>query len=1217
MLRRFIFGLTALVISTGVFAQSGTLKGKVLDAETGDPVPFANVSVQENDNTVTGGMTDMDGKYQIKPIPAGEYDVKASFTGYSPKQINNVEIQGGKITFQDFELGSDAEILDEVQIQDYKVPLIKKDQTQSGGTVTSDDIAKMPGRSADAVATTVGGVYSEDGEVGSIRGARSEGTVYYVDGVKVRGTNAVPKSAVEQISVITGGVAAKYGDATGGIIDVTTKGPTSKFYGGGELVTSQFLDPYGYNLGALMLSGPIYRTKEAGSDRQRTVLGFLISSELEFIEDGRPSAIGTWVVKDDVREQVVNDPLRVIPTESGFPIIYENTDFLREDAFKNVDQRPDAERMQLNLSGKVDFQPVKNLNFTFGGTMDYRNQRIYSYANSLLNSENNGQQIYNNWRVYGRLTQKFQAPPPEDEEESRAREESLISNAYYSIQVDYSKTTSISQDKTHKDNFFDYGYIGKFDIIPEKYHEWGQDTASNLEGWIHETYFYRINDFEAGNKNPALTNYTDQFFDLVGDRYSIDRNTVIQNGGLLNGSGPNSVAGRYNAPGVPYRNYSLSDANQMRVSANGVADVKDHEVTLGFEFEQRSDNYYGLGAFGLWGLAEDQMNKHIMERDLANPQPVYDANGVFQDTINYPRLYNESQQALFDIKFREHLGKPVDGLEWIDVDSYDPSEFDVSYFSAGELLNQGNSYVTYYGYDHTGEKLDYDPSFEDFFTKTDEYGNLTRPIPSFQPNYMAGYIQDKFSFQDLIFNVGVRVDRFDANQRVLKDQYMFSDAYRIGDSDPAGLLAESDIPGNIDDGAVVYVDDAGNPSRITGFREGDKWYIADGSETDNPEALEGSSGITPYLIEDDELNTNAFVDYEPQITVMPRVAFSFPISDEALFFAHYDILSKRPSYNARLNPIHYLYIRQFNNEPINNPNQTTEKTIDYEVGYQQKLGNSSSLKLSAYYREMRDMQQAIAVKGAYPVDYYTYGNIDFGTVKGFTTAYDLRRTGNVSLRASYTLQFANGTGSSFESGLDIIQSDQPNLRTTIPLDFDQRHQFSITLDYRFGGKAKGTPYKGPKWFDTNFFANTGVNFVVNAGSGSPYSQMSRPRQGKLVGSLNGARKPWRTTIDMRLDRDIRITMKDKDEESGSKAKYASLNVYLEISNLLDAKNVLNVYGYTGNPDDDGYLTYSAYQDGISTQTDEEAYRNYYAMYINSPYNYSTPRTIRLGVQFNF
>jgi outer membrane receptor protein involved in Fe transport len=1214
MLRRLIIGLTAIMISTGTFAQSGTLKGKVLDAETGEAIPFANVSILEGGSTVSGGMTDFEGTYQIKPVPAGKYDVKATYVGYAPLQYNNVQVEAGKITFQDFELKASAEVLEEVEIKDYKVPLIKKDQTQSGGTVTSDDIAKMPGRSANAVATTIGGVYSEDGEVGSIRGARSEATVYYVDGVKVRGTNAVPKSAIEQVSVITGGVAAKYGDATGGIIDVTTKGPTNKFFGGAEVVTSQYLDPSGYNLGGLMLSGPIYRTKEAGSDRERTVAGFLLSSEVEYIQDGNPSAIGTWVAKDDVRDEIAQDPLRVIPTESGFPIIYENAEFLRDDAFKTVDVRPDAERLKVNLSGKVDFQPIKNLNITFGGSMDYRNQRIYSYANSLFNSENNGQQIYNNWRLYGRLTQKFQSPSQEEDEE---KEDRLISNAYYSIQVDYSKTASITQDKIHQDNFFDYGYVGKYEIIPEKFYAWGTDTAINLEGWIHETYFYRIDDFTPGTLNPELSTYSEQFFDIVGDQFRIDRNTVIQNGGLLNGSGPPSVAGLYNAPGLPYTSYSHTDNNQMRVAASGIADVKDHELTLGFEFEQRKDNYYGLSAFGLWNLAEDQMNKHIMERDLNNPNPVYDANGVFQDTINYPRLYNESQQALFDIKFREHLGKPVDGLEWIDVDSYDPDAFDVSYFSAPELLNQGSSYVAYYGYDHTGEKLDYDPSFEDFFTKTDEYGNLSRPIPAFQPNYIAGYIQDKFSFQDLIFNVGVRVDRYDANQRVLKDPYIFSDAYRVGESDPAGLLAESEIPGNINQGAVVYVNDAENPSRITGFRDGDTWYTHQGTETENPDVIKGASGITPYLIENEELNTNAFVDYEPQITVMPRVAFSFPISDEALFFAHYDILSKRPSYNARLNPIQYLYIRQVNDEPISNPNQTTEKTIDYEVGYQQKLGNTSSLKLSAYYREMRDMQQAIAVNGAYPVDYYTYGNIDFGTVKGFSAAYDLRRTGNVSLRASYTLQFANGTGSSFESGLDIIKSDQPNLRTTIPLNFDQRHSISATLDYRFGGKANGTPYKGPKWFDTNFLANTGVNFVVNSGSGSPFSQLSRPLQGKLVGSLNGSRKPWRTTINMRLDRDIRLTLKDADKDAGTKEKFAFINVYLEISNLLDTKNVLDVYGYTGNPDDDGFLTYSAYQDAIETQTDEEAYRNYYAMYINSPYNYSAPRTIRLGVQFNF
>ena len=36
---------------------------------------------------------------------------------------------------------------------------------------------------------------------------------------------------------------------------------------------------------------------------------------------------------------------------------------------------------------------------------------------------------------------------------------------------------------------------------------------------------------------------------------------------------------------------------------------------------------------------------------------------------------------------------------------------------------------------------------------------------------MAGYVQDKFAFNDLLFNIGVRVDRYDANQDVPKDPY--------------------------------------------------------------------------------------------------------------------------------------------------------------------------------------------------------------------------------------------------------------------------------------------------------------------------------------------------------------------------------------------------------------------------------------------------------------
>ncbi len=1195
-------------VSVGLYAQ-GTLSGTISDAATGEPIPFANVTIEENGNIVTGGMTDFDGKYSIKPIPAGKYSVSASYVGYATLQYTNVKIPAGSITFQNFELNPSAEILAEVEIKEYKVPLIAKDQTASGGTVTSEDIAKMPGRSAAAVATTVGGVYSEDGEVGSIRGARSEGTVYYVDGVKVRGSSSVPKSAIEQVQVITGGLPAQYGDVTGGIISLTTKGPTSKYFGGAEIVTSQYLDPYGYNLGGLMLSGPIWSIEEKGTNRKRTVAGFLLSVEGSIIEDPSPSAVGEWRADDDIIQDIKDNPLQLVQATSG-AIIYQNTDYLHEDAFQNYKTRNNANSKAFNVAGKIDISPIRDLNLTFGGTIDYRDQKAYSYGNQIFNSENNGDMNYKNWRVYGRITQKFR-------DNSESEKEAIIKNPYYTIQVDYSQTFSKYYNKNFNDNYFQYGHLGAFNTNPEKYFNYGTDSLTGLSGYVHESWFYRIEDFETGEHNPDLARYTEQYFEYFDDYYYKDVNSVTLNGGLLNGMSAPSVYGIWASPGNPYSNYTMSNATQFRVSASGSADIKNHEISLGFEFEQRSDSYFAVAPFGLWSLARSLTNYHILERDLENPIIYRDENGIFLDTIAYPRLYNETSQSRFDINLRESLGLEVDGLDWIDIDSYDPDTFELSWFSPDELFNQGSSYVAYYGYDYKGDKLNYKPTFDDFFNKTNDEGYRERPIAPFEPNYIAGYIQDKFAFKDLIFNIGIRVDRYDANQMVLKDQYTLHEAYTVGDTDERGLIASIDHPENIPENAVIYVNDLSSPSGINGYRVGSIWYDATGTEIENPILIASPNGMAPYLLDpDEELNSSAFEDYKPQIVVMPRISFSFPISDEALFFAHYDILSKRPSYAARLNPLDYLFIYQNSSDLINNPNLKTEKTIDYELGFQQKLGNTSALKLSAFYREMRDMQQAIAVNGAYPIDYFTYGNIDFGTVKGFGATYDLRRTGNVTLRASYTLQFANGTGSSFESGAAIVKSDKPNLRTTIPLDFDQRNNFAITVDYRYGGKVSGTPYNGPKIAGKSILANTGVNFVINSGSGSPYTKRNRPSAGTIVGSLNGSRKPWRTTINMRLDRDIKLKLADK-KDDGSKEKYGYLNVYLEISNLLNTMNVIGVYDYTGNPDDDGFLNFADYQSTIATQNDVEAYRNYYAMYINSPYNYSLPRTIRLGVQFNF
>ena len=151
-----------------------------------------------------------------------------------------------------------------------------------------------------------------------------------------------------------------------------------------------------------------------------------------------------------------------------------------------------------------------------------------------------------------------------------------------------------------------------------------------------------------------------------------------------------------------------------------------------------------------------------------------------------------------------------------------------------------------------------------------------------------------------------------------------------------------------------------------------------------------------------------------------------------------------------------------------------------------------------------------------------------------------------------------------------------------------------------------------------FLQNTGANITFVGGSGTPYSRSSTiiPTQlggGSYVlqGSLNGSRLPWQFTMNARVDRDIEI------KYGSNKKKIMYANVYLEVLNVLDAMNIMSIYRATGNPDDDGYLAAAEYQAGIEAQLDPIAFREQYALKVNSPYNYSMPRRIRLGIAFNF
>lgn len=1246
----FLAGIQAVAIAQ----TTGELKGIVTEEDGKTPIPFANVVVEQNGKMVTGQSCDIDGNYWIKNINVGSYTVKFSSAGLPVQTYPNVDINAGKITFINPKMKADI-TLTEFTVSTSKIK-IDPDNTTEGGSYNRKDIMNNPSTTTLGIVNVTAGVYTRDGAAQNFAGSRQGATVF-IDGVKVRGgSNAIPRQGAESVNAILGGVPAKYGDVTGGIIEITTRNIQNTFFGAVEGRTSQFLDNYGHYYVSGVVGGPLIKKK---GKEGKPIVGFMAAIEAAYDLDARPGFDGWYRAKDDVRNRLITDPIRLPPAgQSGTRL---NAEFLTINDFEKTPYRLNADRQYINGTAKIDINPAKNTFITIGGYVNASQSKAWDYNNSMFNWDRNGRSQAMTWNIYGRITQYF------DGKKDEKGKYKGLKNAMISLQVDYLKGFSKTEDVQHENRFFNYGYVGRFDIFRAPTYQYGYDDRLNMSGFRFTGYQDTSVVFTPSDVNTQIAAVTSQFYSLYPqtEGYHDQLSNIINNGGIINGFGARNVYDMYRSPGYAYNGYSNFDNNQFRINFNGTATIGDHDIGIGFEFEQRTDASYTIAPVGLWTIARQLANFHLGTIDDSSGVAVYDANNVYQDTINYSALYAPDPnrpgfglgQSMFDYNLRQLLGLPVNGLDWINVDALDPSVLDITMFSADELYNLGNNLVTNVGYDVYGNRTEARSSFEDFFLAEDANGFKTRPVAAFQPIYMAGYIQDKFSFKDIVFSVGVRIDRFDANQKVLKDRYSLYDTRKAGDVNWSAFPSSYSLPGNVEDDWVVYVADETNPeaSAPLGFRDGDTWYNANGEVINDPTLLRNSSGrVQPYLadyststVEDNGSQTvgaglfNAFTDYTPQVNVMPRISFSFPISEKTLFSAYYDVLTQRPTLFdgnrnlAQMNPLDYLFwdnTSYSSGAIFNNPNLRPERTTEFALSFRQIISESILFKVRAFYKELRDMIAVVRVQEAYPRTYTNWSNIDFATVKGLSAEVIIAPpSGNISITANYTLQFADGTGSSSFSQLNLINSGQPNLRSTIPLNYDSRHQFKLFGVFNFGelkdkDPSTATKYLGPRGkFFESIFRNLGVAVTLYGNSGVPYSRYVLPTptqlfsgggSSSLQGSLNGARLPFEFYNDMNITKDI-VLFFGKKKENNTGRKKAILQVYLNIQNLFNVRNIIGVYGATGSPTDDGYLTAPNYQPQILSQVDPASYINYYQMKVNDPSNFSMPRRVRLGVVLSF
>ncbi len=276
MVQKTILALVAvLLVASVAFSQSGKITGRVLDRETGDALPGANVSIV---GTTLGAATDVSGDFVVLSVPTGIYSIKANFIGYREVTIDNIRVSSGLTTQLDFELPSEALEVSEISIIAER-PLVNKNATNAVRIRGYEEIKNLPLRGVGAAVALQPGIVTVNNSI-FIRGGRENDTGFFLEGANVRdrmgdgagelgGDNPVTviPEALEEFQIQAGGFNAEFGGASAGLIRQTLKsgGPQYNFtfqfetddLAGGPGDTFLSTPSFGYRDLTATLGGPV------------------------------------------------------------------------------------------------------------------------------------------------------------------------------------------------------------------------------------------------------------------------------------------------------------------------------------------------------------------------------------------------------------------------------------------------------------------------------------------------------------------------------------------------------------------------------------------------------------------------------------------------------------------------------------------------------------------------------------------------------------------------------------------------------------------------------------------------------------------------------------------------------------------------------------------------------------------------------------------------
>ena len=345
--------------------------------------------------------------------------------------------------------------------------------------------------------------------------------------------------------------------------------------------------------------------------------------------------------------------------------------------------------------------------------------------------------------------------------------------------------------------------------------------------------------------------------------------------------------------------------------------------------------------------------------------------------------------------------------------------------------------------------------------------------------------------------------------------------------------------------------------------------------------------------------------------ISPRLGIAFPVDVSTILRFNYGQFFQQPNLQDLYTSYRFLQYKVLNGGyfvGFGNPNLRPERTTAYEVGVQRQVGPNVRVDATAYYKDVKDLVEIVNVPAGSSKErgFNTYRNRDFATIKGVDVGFTLRPVNHFSGSLSYSLSFAQGTGSVSNTQRNIAWTVALPPKETAPLDYDQRHKLSMNLDWRLG---KG---EGPLIAGRRLLERFGVNALFNVGSGTPYTPTFTYNEVTLAnvssqpaGPINSRYGPWTSSLDLKVDRAFRLANLD-------------LNAFVWVLNVLDTRNSIQVFTSTGASNTTGFLDTSEGQGSVLSAHDKgKDYAGQYQLAENDPTNYGTPRLLRFGLRTNF